>query len=83
MLRMVCQPLKLLFKVHKSQFCFNVKLNMHFYMYSFLVLFITFPIIKLRNYMVAGPHQPQTLNYDLCQKMTYMYIMYYIELLPV
>ena len=33
--------------------------------------------------MVAGQNQPQTLNYDKCQKMTYMYIMYFIALLPV
>ena len=33
--------------------------------------------------MVAGQNQPQTLNYDECQKMTYMYIMYFIALLPV
>ena len=48
-----------LLKVHKSQICFNVKLNMHLYMHSFLVLmFIMFPILKLRNYMVAGQNQP-------------------------
>ena len=34
-------------------------------MHSFLVLMIImFPIIKLRNNMVAGQNQPQTLNYD-------------------
>ena len=45
------------------------KSNMHLYMHSYLVLmFIMFPIIKLRNYMVAGQNQPQTLNYDKCRK---------------
>ena len=54
-----------LLKVHKSQICFIVKLNMHLYMHSFLVLmFIMFPIIKLRNNMAAGQNQPQTLNCD-------------------
>ena len=33
--------------------------------------------------MVPGQNQPQTLNYDKCQKMTYMYIMYFPALLPV
>ena len=34
-------------QVHKSQICFNVKLNTHLYMHSFLVLMpIMFPIIK-------------------------------------
>ena len=32
--------------------------------------------------MVAGQNQPQTLNYDKCQKMAYIYIMYFIALLP-
>ena len=51
---------------------------------SFLLLmFIMFPIIKLRNNMVAGQNQPQTLNYEYGQNMTYMYIMYLIALLPV
>ena len=49
----------LLLKVQKSQICFNVKLNMHLYMHSFLVLmFIMYQIIKLRNYKVAGQNQP-------------------------
>ena len=44
-----------LLKLHKSQICFNVKLNMHLYMHSFLLsMFIIFLIIKLRNYMVCG-----------------------------
>ena len=35
-----------------------------FYMHSILVsMFIMFPIIKLRNYMVPGQNKPQTLNY--------------------
>ena len=33
--------------------------------------------------MVPGQNQPQTLNYDKCQKMTYMYMMYFPALLPV
>ena len=33
--------------------------------------------------MVAGQNQPQTLNSDYCQNMAYMYIMYFIALLPV
>ena len=42
--------------------CFNVKLNMLFYMHSILVsMFIMFPIIKLRNYMVSGQNKPQTV----------------------
>ena len=50
--------------VHKSQICFNVKLNMLLYMHSVLVLmFIMFHIIKLRNHMVPGQNKPQTLNY--------------------
>ena len=41
--------------VHKSRICFNVKLNMLFYMHSILVsMIIKFQIIKLRNYMVPG-----------------------------
>ena len=51
--------------VHKSQICFNVKLNIHLYVHSFLVLmFIMFPTIKLKEYMIEGQNQPQTLNYD-------------------
>ena len=65
MLLMVCKLIKLVLKVHKSQICFNVKLNMHLIMHSFLILmFIMFPIIKLGNYMVAGQNQPQKLNYN-------------------
>ena len=57
---------------------------MHLYMHSFLLLmFIIFLIIKLRNYMVPGQNEPQTLDYDKCQKMTFMYIMYFPVLLPV
>ena len=65
MLRMVREFLKLLLKVHKSQICFNVKLNTPLFTHSVLTLmFIMFPIIKLRNYMVAGQNQLQTLKYD-------------------
>ena len=65
MLRMVCQLLKLIVKGTQVSVCFNVKLNMHLFMHSFLVkMFIMFPIIKLRNNMVAEQNQPQTLNYD-------------------
>ena len=28
-----------------------------------VIMFIMFPIIKLRNYTVPGPNKPQTLNY--------------------
>ena len=49
---------------HKSQICFNVKLNMLLYMHSILVsMFIMFPLIKLRNYMVLGLDKPETVNY--------------------
>ena len=42
-----------LLKLHKSQICFNVKLNMHLYTHSFLLsMLIIFLIIKLQNYMV-------------------------------
>ena len=64
--------------VHKSQICFNGKLNMLLYMHSVLVsMFIMFPIIKLRNYMVPGQNKPKTLNYY------YMYIMIFPSLLLV
>ena len=33
--------------------------------------------------MVPEQNQPQILNYDKCQKMTYMYIMCFPALLPV
>ena len=33
--------------------------------------------------MVPGQNKPQTLNYDKCKKVTYMYIMYFPALLPV
>ena len=50
--------------IHKSQICFNVKLNMLLYMHTVLVMVvIMFPIIKLRNYMVPGLNKPQTFNY--------------------
>ena len=62
MLQMLCQLLRLIVKgtqVSDLFQCFNVKLNMYLYMHSFLVLmFIMFPTIKLRNYMVAGQNQP-------------------------
>ena len=52
-----------LLMVQKSQICFNVKLNMLLCMHSILVsMFIMFPLIKLRNYMVPGQNKPQTLN---------------------
>ena len=42
---------------------------MHLYMHSFLVLmFIMFPIIKLRNSMVAGQNPHKTLKYDIMSK---------------
>ena len=42
-----------LLKLHKSQICFNVKLNMHLYTHSFILsMFIISLIIKLQNYMV-------------------------------
>ena len=57
---------------------------MHLYVHSFLLsVFIIFLIIKLRNYMVPGINKPQTLNYDKCQNITYIYIMYFLALLPV
>ena len=33
--------------------------------------------------MVPEQNKPQTLNYDKCQKMTYMYIMCFPAMLPV
>ena len=49
--------------VHKSQMSFNVKLNMLLYMHSVLVsMFIMFPIIKLRNYMVPGKKQASNIK---------------------
>ena len=55
--------------VHKSQICLNCKLNMLLYMHRVLVsMFIMFPIIKLRNYMVPGQNKPPALNYNYGQK---------------
>ena len=65
MLRMVCQLLKLITKGTQVSDLFPCKIKYKYVMYSFLVLmFIMFPIIKLRNNMVAGQNKPQTLNYD-------------------
>ena len=59
MLQMVCQFLKLIVKGTHVSDLFQCQLNMHLYMDSFLVLMlIMFPIIKLRNYMVAGQNKP-------------------------
>ena len=33
----------------------------------------------MRNYMVPGQNYPQTLNHDKCPKMTYMYIMHFMQ----
>ena len=69
MLRIVREFLKLLLKVHKSQICFNVKLNMHLYTHSFLVLmFIMFPIIKLRNDLVAVQKLASNIKISLMSK---------------
>ena len=65
MLRMVCHLLKLIVKGTQVSDLFQCQIKYHLYMHSFLVLmFIMFPIIKLRNNMVAGQNQPQKLNYD-------------------
>ena len=62
--------------VHKSQICFNFKLNMRLYMHSVLVsIFIMLPILKLRNYIVPGLSKPETLNYYSFQKMTNILIL--------
>ena len=58
MLKMVCQLLKLIVKGTQVSDLFQCQINMHLYMHNFLVLmFIIFPIIKLRNQMVAGQNQ--------------------------
>ena len=70
--------------VHKSQICFNVKLNILLYMYSVLIsMLIMFPITELRN--VCGSRTKQASNIKLLfmSKMTYMYIMCFPSLLPV
>ena len=65
MLQMVCQLLKLIVKGTQVSNLFQCQIKYAFCMHRFLLLmFIMFPIIKLRNYMVAGQNQTQTLNHD-------------------
>ena len=70
--------------VHKSQICFNVKLNMLLYMYSVLIpMLIMFPITELRNVCGSRTKQASNIKLLLMSKMTYMYIMCFPSLLPV
>ena len=54
MLLMVFQLLKLIVRIHKSLICFNVKLNMHLYMHSFL------DVHYVSNYIVKKLHGCRT-----------------------
>ena len=70
--------------VHKSQICFNVKLNMLLYMHNILVsMFIMFPIIKIEKLHGSRTKQASNIKLSLMSKMTYMYIMCFLSLLPV
>ena len=72
----------LIFKGTSVLICFNVKLDMNVYMYIFLVL-MSIIISKLRDYIIVGQNQPQTLKNHSCQKMISMYITHFTTLLPV
>ena len=60
----VCVLLNLIVNGTQVSDLLQCQLNMLLYMHSVLVsMFIMFPIIKLRNYMVPGQNKPQTFNY--------------------
>ena len=79
MSQIVCMLLTLIVKGTSISDLFQFKLNknikMHLLMRRFLELMMwnMFPIICLRNYMIVGQKQLQTLKYDSCQNDLHEY----------
>ena len=66
------------FKVTLVSICFHVKLNEKYKIYLYLhklleLMWKMFPITWLRNYMIVGQNQSQTLKHHLCQNDLHVY----------
>ena len=83
---MVCQLTKLIFKGTQVSDLFQCQITckyafVHAYLSSIDVHYVSNNEIKKLHGCRTKP--ASNMNYDKCQKMTYIYIMYFIALLPV